>query len=198
MQILQNFIVFEGIDGSGKSTQLKLLQEKLHDAWFTAEPTNVKIGAFLRNILRGEIEAHPTTVVHLFAADRAEHVYGKDGIVERCKNGEIVICDRYLFSNLAYQGVTCGLDLPLKLNSDFPLPKIVVYFDIAPEKSLERVQGRGESEIYEKLDFLQSTYDMYNQVFDIYKDSGVKIVRIDATKSARVIAEEVFDIIRNA
>lgn len=198
MQILENFIVFEGIDGSGKSTQLKLLQKKLQDAWFTAEPTNVKIGAFLRSILRGEIDAHPTTVVHLFAADRAEHVYGKDGIVERSENGEIVVCDRYLFSNLAYQGVTCGLDLPLKLNSDFPLPQIVFYFDIQPEKSLARVQGRGESEIYEKLDFLQSTYDMYNKVFDLYKDSGVKIVRIDATKSAEEIAEEVFQLIRNA
>ena len=202
MQTVKNFIVFEGIDGSGKSTQLRLLQEKLQNAWFTAEPTSVKIGAFLRNILRGEIEAHPTTVMHLFAADRAEHIYGKDGILERCESGEIVVCDRYLFSNLAYQGVTCGLDLPFKLNSDFPLPQIVFYFDIEPEQSLKRVRGRGESEIYEKQDFLQKTYDMYNAVFDKYEkliatgEIDMNIVKIDATQDANAIAEKVFEKIR--
>ncbi len=199
-QTISSFIVFEGIDGSGKSTQLKLLEDKISstEAFFTAEPTNLHTGKFLRSILKGEVEAHPTTVVHLFAADRAEHLYGKEGIIETCNNGKLCVCDRYLFSNLAYQGVTCGEELPAKLNDNFPLPELVIYFDIDPKESLKRAQSRGEAEIYEKLDFLESTHSEYEKVFKHYEEmiakklTTMKIVRIDASQSQEKISEIVW------
>ncbi len=206
-QNISNFVVFEGIDGSGKTTQLKAIENKFatlpqpnnqKKLFFTAEPTNLKTGQFLRSILRGEIEAHPTTVVHLFAADRAEHLYANDGIIERCNNGEICICDRYLFSNLAYQGVTCGIELPAKLNDNFPLPELVLYFDINPQDALKRAQNRGESEIYEKQDFLEKTHEQYIKVFEKYENlisqglTNMKIVRIDASQSQEFILDIVW------
>ncbi len=239
-QTISNFIVFEGIDGSGKSTQLKILEKKIHKSmlyakehkihtvesnsreknttytyeeetlayvsetaktvksFFTAEPTNLHTGKFLRSILRGEIEAHPTTVVHLFAADRAEHLYAKNGIIERCKNGQLCVCDRYLFSNLAYQGVTCGMNLPIQLNDEFPLPQLVLYFDINPQEALKRAQSRGDAEIYEKIDFLEKTHDQYEIVFERYENmirqglTSMKIVRIDASLPQDEIADIVW------
>lgn len=201
---LLNFIVFEGIDGSGKTTQLKILQKRLESvpSFITAEPTNLKTGIFLRSILKGDIMVHPITVVHLFAADRAEHLYGNGGIVERCHKGEICICDRYLFSNLAYQGITCGEEIPAKLNADFPLPQIVFYFDINPDISLKRMASRNVTEIYEKKDFLEKTSAEYRKIFDRYSKipldissnilqntPAMQIVTIDATQSEKDIAQ---------
>ena len=82
--VLQSFIVFEGLDGSGTSTQIKLLQEKISEqkAWFTAEPTNNETGLFLRKMLKGEIKIHPKTSAYMFATDRCEHINGKNGIQE--------------------------------------------------------------------------------------------------------------------
>lgn len=194
--ILSNFIVFEGIDGSGKTTQLTILEKRLINkpSFFTAEPTTLETGLFLRRILQGEITVHPVTVVHLFAADRAEHLYGTGGIVERCNKKEICVCDRYLFSNLAYQGITCGEEVPVRLNADFPLPQIVFYFDIDPDLSLKRMNSRNVTEIYEKKDFLEKTAHEYRKVFDRYRKMSsestlaMRIVTIDASQTEEEIA----------
>ncbi|MGL4985784.1 MAG: dTMP kinase, partial [Treponemataceae bacterium] len=130
--VLPNFIVFEGIDGSGTSTQMQILKDRLKndDIFFTAEPTTQETGKFLRQILGSKISVHPKTAAYLFAADRCEHLYGTGGIVEALSQNKVVICDRYLFSSLAYQTQECGVELPSLLNKDFPLPQIVFFFDI--------------------------------------------------------------------
>ena len=89
--ILNNFVVFEGIDGAGTSTQLKILQERPESAKidFSAEPTSFETGKFLRSLLCGKISLDPRTTAYLFAADRAEHVYGEHGIENSLKNGKI-------------------------------------------------------------------------------------------------------------
>lgn len=195
--ILQNFIVLEGIDGAGTSTQLKKLQEKLSakQAFFTAEPVETsETGKFLRRVLSGEVSVHPGTAAFLFAADRNEHLYGKDGIVEKDSNGILCFSDRYLFSSLAYQTATCGEELPRLLNSTFPLPRILFFFRIDPKVSLARITGRGVTEIYEKEDFLRKTEAEYEKVVASFKnqaDSGMKVVEIDAAQSP----DAVFDII---
>lgn len=187
--ILQNFIVLEGIDGAGTSTQLKKLQDKLGNtrAFYTAEPVETsETGKFLRRILSGDVPVHPGTAAFLFAADRNEHLYGKDGIVEKDNRGILCFSDRYLFSSLAYQAATCGEELPRLLNSTFPLPRILFFFRIDPETSLARIKGRGVTEIYEKVGFLKKTEAEYERVIDSFKedaDSGMKIVEIDATLS---------------
>ena len=196
--ILQDFIVFEGIDGSGTSTQIQRLQKRLSgkNVFFTAEPTELETGIFLRRVLRGEIEVAPETAARLFAADRCEHIYGKGGIIETCKT-KLCVCDRYLFSSLAYQSVECGIELPAKLNEDFPLPETVFYFDIEPELSLKRIAGRGITEIYEKKDFLDKTAAAYDKIFADFeaKNTGMNIVRIDAAQSTDEIEKIIWSIV---
>src|SRR3989339_2072899 len=93
---LKNFIVFEGIDGSGTTTQLRRLAAAMerndlpHMA--TAEPTSRPEGALIRQILKGDLEADPGTVAYLFAADRHQHLHGKDGMLEAIACGKVVLC----------------------------------------------------------------------------------------------------------
>ena len=198
--ILKNFVVFEGIDGAGTSTQINILKEKKEAErfLFTAEPTDSPTGKFLRTVLKGNVELDPRTSAYLFAADRAEHLWGKSGsncgIEKKCSDGKIVISDRYFFSSLTYQSVTCGEELPRLLNSAFPLPQILFFFKISPEISLKRVDVRGEREIYEKIDFLQATEERYEKLMDEYesKNTGMKIVRLDAEKSKEEVSAQIW------
>ena len=197
--ILKNFIVFEGIDGSGTSTQIKRLVESNPSRFFaTAEPTTNETGKFLRRMLCGEFAVDEKTASYLFAADRCEHIYGKNGVEELIKNGKTVVSDRYFFSSLAYQSVSCGKDLPRLLNSPFPLPEYLFYFKIDPEVSLKRVDSRnGQKEIYEKIDIQKKIAKLYDEVIEEYQEksqeSGMKIITIDASKSI----DEVFTDIIN-
>jgi dTMP kinase len=193
--VLKNFIAFEGIDGSGTSTQIKKLVESNPNVFIaTAEPTTNETGKFLRRMLCGEVSVDEKTASYLFAADRCEHIFGKDGIEDLIKNGKTVVSDRYFFSSLAYQSVSCGKDLPRLLNSPFPLPEYLFYFKIDPEISLKRVDSRnGQKEIYEKLDIQKKIAKLYDEVIEEYQEktneSGMKIIIIDATKSI----DEVFN-----
>lgn len=196
--IIKNFIVFEGIDGAGTTTQIKLLAEKLgqEKVWQTAEPTDKETGKFLRKMLKGDFAVSEKTASYLFAADRCEHIFGKNGILEQTGKGKIVLSDRYFFSSLAYQSVTCGKELPELLNSPFPLPEILFYFKIDPEISLSRVESRGEAkEIYEKIDFQKKTASLYDAVMQEYKGAkgaGMKLIEVDASKSIQEISEFIY------
>lgn len=196
--IIKNFIVFEGIDGAGTTTQIKLLAEKLgqEKVWQTAEPTDKETGKFLRKMLKGDFAVSEKTASYLFAADRCEHIFGKNGILEQTEKGKIVLSDRYFFSSLAYQSVTCGKELPELLNSPFPLPEILFYFKIDPEISLSRVESRGEAkEIYEKIDFQKKTASLYDAVMQEYKGAkgaGMKLIEVDASKSIQEISEFIY------
>ena len=198
--ILKNFIVFEGIDGAGTSTQIKKICEKNPQKFFqTAEPTSLETGKFLRRMLGGEFSVDEKTNSFLFAADRAEHLYGKNGIIEQINNGKTVISDRYLFSSLAYQSISCGEELPKLLNSTFPLPEILFFFEIDPEISLKRVDSRNEKkEIYEKIETQKKIAMEYEKIISEYENNpscGMKIIRIDATKSIEEISEAISKII---
>jgi len=86
------------------------------------------VGMLIRQVLSGEIHAEPETLAYLFAADRNEHLYGQNGILEACTKGQLVLCDRYVLSSLAYQGSVCKNNLPARLNADFPPPELTVFF----------------------------------------------------------------------
>lgn len=198
--ILKNFIVFEGIDGSGTSTQIQMIANtnKIKFA-ATSEPTKNETGLFLRKMLKGDFSIDERTVAYLFAADRCEHIYGKNGILELLKQGKTVISDRYFFSSLAYQSSVCGKELPRLLNSPFPLPEYLFYFKINPEISLKRVNSRNETkEIYEKLDIQIKTAALYDEVIEEYKKMGteneMKIITIDASKSIEEVNSEIMKI----
>lgn len=201
--VLKNFIVFEGIDGSGTSTQIKKLEESFPQKIITtAEPTKSEIGKFLRKMLSGEFSVDEKTASYLFAADRCEHLYGKNGIIENLQNDKIVVSDRYFFSSLAYQSVSCGKELPKLLNSPFPLPEYLFYFEINPEISLNRVNSRGEKkEIYENLEIQKKTANLYDEIISEYendKSHKMKIIRIDASKSIEEIFQKIQEILNLA
>ena len=193
--ILKNFIVFEGIDGAGTSTQIKKLVERDTTRFVgTAEPTSGETGRFLRRMLGGEFSVDEKTNAYLFAADRCEHIFGKGGVKELCEGGTIVVSDRYFFSSMAYQSVSCGEELPRLLNSPFPLPEYLFYFVINPEISLGRVTARGEKkEIYETIEKQKKIAAQYEKVISEYEktaaETGMKIIRIDASDSIENISE---------
>ena len=200
--ILKDFVVFEGIDGAGTSTQIKLLAAR-DEARFvtTAEPTCGETGRFLRRMLAGDFSVDEKTNAFLFAADRCEHIHGKGGVIEQINSGKIVLSDRYFFSSLAYQSVSCGKEIPELVNSGFPLPEILFYFVINPEISLGRVNARGEKkEIYETIEKQKKIAAQYEAVISEYestaKGKGMKIVRIDAAKPIEEISEEIFSYFR--
>lgn len=210
--ILQNFIVFEGIDGAGTSTQIEMLKNRPEatDFLFTAEPTSAPTGKFLRQMLKGDFPLQNESAAYLFAADRNEHVNGKlltqgntlvTGIKEACQSGRKVVSDRYLFSSLAYQSINCPPEVPRLLNSLFPLPQLLFYFEISPKDSLSRLGDRNFREIYEKEDFLNRTVQEYHNVLSEYsekaKNQGMKIVLIDAKKTKEEISANIWQEIKN-
>lgn len=199
--LLKNFIVFEGIDGAGTSTQIKKLCAKNPKLLIpTAEPTDRATGRFLRQMLAGDFKVDERTSSYLFAADRCEHIYGDGGVEELLKAGRIVVSDRYFFSSLAYQSASCGKEIPRLVNSPFPLPEVLFYFEINPEISLKRVESRdGKREIYEKIDYQKKTAALYDEVISEYENNpdGMKIVRVDATKSIKEISDFIYNTLIN-
>jgi dTMP kinase len=201
-KILKRFIVLEGGDGTGTTTQLKRLRLALERAgiahWITAEPSDRSEGLLIRRILSGELPRDPGTLARLFAADRNEHLNGKDGILERLDRGEAVICDRYVLSSLAYQGVACGRELPAELNRGFPLPELLIYFDLAPETSLERLAGRENLDIFEKLPFQEKVRAAYQSELARYASSGMRIATLDASRSVEDVGRDMLSAVGDA
>ncbi len=203
--ILRKFIVFEGIDGAGTSTQIEKLKKrpKTEQFLFTAEPSSGETGKFLRRMLKGDIGLENSTAAYLFAADRNEHITGKlrcegqtliSGIKEACLSGKTVVSDRYLFSSLAYQSISCPKELPYILNSTFPLPQLLFYFDIDPSISLERIKGRDTKEIYEKEDFLRKAAAEYKKAVArmSLQEKEMKVVTLDATNDIEELSEKIW------
>jgi len=203
-----NFVVFEGIDGTGTTTQLRILEEKYREAHgadraqtvFTCEPTSGEIGKLIRRCLKGELAYTQDTIARLFAADRGEHIHGKGGILELCAQGKAVFSDRYLFSSLAYQGEAGANSLAELLNRDFPLPEYLFFFDIDPEISMNRVESRStDLEIYERRDFQKKVRERYLEIVAEAEknETGMKVIRIDATESVDEIARKIWRIACN-
>ena len=187
----RRFIVLEGIDGSGTTTQLGRLGNHLAHAgirhWITCEPTRRPEGSLLRRILSGELDAHPGTVAYLFAADRHQHLHGSGGIVERLESGDVVVCDRYVLSSLAYQSAACGSGLPRMLNSGFPVPGLTLFFRIPPAVSLRRLAGRERLDIYERLEFLETVSAEYERALGEAALAGGRIVIVDAAEPEEIV-----------
>jgi dTMP kinase len=178
----ENFVVFEGLDGAGTSTQIALVDQALGGIahWVTSEPSRSPAGRLLRDVLKGREEMSPQGLAYLFACDRNEHLYGPDGIVEHLERGEIVVCDRYLFSSIAYQGVDAGFELVSALNEPFPLPESLVWFDIDPRLSMARIEGRSELEIFENIPFQVRVRHSYLEAIDSFRGSDMELISVRA------------------
>ena len=197
MDIISNFAVFEGGDGSGTTSQLSLLAERFKGikkpVFFpTFEPTDGQIGKVIRAALKKEISLKPETMAMLFAADRNEHLHGRDGVLSRASRGELVVSDRYVLSSLVYQSIECGDELPNLLNSRFAAPEVLFFFDLDPEIALRRLQSRTTLEIYEYREFQVKVREKYQSLLGMYRDAGVRVQTIDASKSEQEVAQQVW------
>ena len=195
------FIALEGIDGSGKSTQAKLLAEKLtaagHKVYTTFEPTDGMIGTVLRSILKGAIKADHRTIAGLFLADRLDHLLNEEtGLVKKMQDGYTVITDRYYFSSYAYHGTHMDMDWVIAANSicaQALKPDINIFIDVAPETSMQRINtNRTSTELFENLDSLINIKAKYTEAFEKLK-SEEKIFITDGNRSPESIAADIFD-----
>ena len=195
------FIVFEGIDGSGKSTQIRLLAERLsasgREVYTTAEPTASVSGGLLRDALSGVSKRSACELAALFLLDRINHnVTEAGGIGKMLEAGYDVICDRYYYSSIAYQGSETDFEWVKTLNVSCPeirRPDVCIFLDLDPDTSLARIEkGRAVTEIYEKKDKLAAVRASYKRVFESLGDKeNVKIVNASGTPEE--ISDEIFE-----
>jgi dTMP kinase len=196
--IIRNFVVLEGGDGTGTSTQLSILKKRLAETAKAPqysigfEPTEGSIGKLIRLALRGEVPLRPETVARLFAADRGEHLYAADGVVERAARGELVVSDRYVPSSLVYQGLACGEELPAELNAGFPKPELLLFFDVDPRVAVGRIQHRQTKDDFERLDFQLLAKERYERILPAYAGTETRLARIDASRPVEEVAQQVW------
>ncbi len=184
------FVVLEGIDGAGTTTQMKCLKEQLlakgYGVHLTREPSDNFLGLLIRKALTATLKdsaekpvsLNDETLALLFAADRLHHL--AEEILPALHEGKIVICDRYYGSSLVYQGALCGLDWVKEINSRAIKPDVTLYFSLPVAVASARRRGRGEpKERFEEDRLLEEVADRYEQLYA----NEAAAFRIDATKS---------------
>ena len=192
------FIVFEGIDGSGKSTHAVLLKERLekegYRVFLTQEPSDGEAGQLLRRCLTGKADLPEQAIAGLFMTDRIDHIlHPKTGLLAHLEAGEIVICDRYYFSSFAYNGMYAPMEWIIEINRvarEMLRPDLNLFLDIRPETFLSRIENRGTTERYEKLEVLKKVRENYLKAFAALPDEKVAVV--DNTQPLDAAAEEVY------
>ena len=209
------FITFEGIEGSGKSTQAKILQDKIINSPFfsnreillTREPGGTEVGEAVRKLLldKNTLFANPLSEYLLYYAARIEHWQQK--ILPALTRGAIVICDRFFDSSIAYQAFAMNLDFNLaqKLhleiigaivkNSSFsPIPDITILCDLSVADSLSRINGRDENNRYEEF-----SIDFHNKVrngfLQIAEANSKRFHILDASQNPDKIANKIWQIV---
>jgi len=194
------FIALEGLDGSGKSTQTKLLAEKLKEqglnVYTTSEPTTSRIGSIIKDIFKHKMQADHRTIAALFVADRLDHLLNKtDGIVKKLEEGYTVICDRYYFSSYAYQGTHLDMDWVIEANSlsaDILRPDLNIFIDVSPDTSMKRVnRSRPSTELYETVENLANVRKKFFEAFEKLKDQEVIFIT-EGNRSPDLIANDIW------
>ena len=196
------FIVFEGIDSCGKTTQAELLKDYLisqqEQVVISPEPSNGIIGNMIRQALKQRIvfsrdrDLFDEQMAYLFAADRHDHLYNDvDGVYKLIKDNYHVISTRYYFSSLAYNCETSAkFDFIRKLNDRFPNPDLTIYIDIPIEISLSRLQERSLKEVYENKNKLTKVREQYQKIFANYQGEAISI---DGTEAVQSIHQQIVD-----
>lgn len=184
------FIVLEGLDGSGKGTQIvRLVQElqKNNTVYQTAEPTVSTVGGLVRDILGGFRESTAQELSALFLADRIFHnINPKNGIQQYIERGIDVVCDRYYYSSFAYQGIDANLEWVMQMNlkcDKIMKPDLCLFLDVDPDNCESRLNdGRLSREIFENREMLEKIRRRFFDVFDLLSESeNIRI--IDAVRS---------------
>lgn len=191
------FIVIEGLDGSGKSTQINRLaahlRQKGRHVHLTAEPTVSTTGGMLRDALGGVTQKTACELAAMFVVDRIFHnVNPVNGINKMLEDGYDVICDRYYYSSLAYQGSETDLDWVRDMNVRCPeirKPDLCIFLDLDPEICMKRIgANRSTTEIYEKKETLERVRARYMDIFAQLDDN---VVVIDTAADIESIAQQI-------
>ncbi|MBN2694375.1 dTMP kinase [bacterium] len=194
------FIVFEGIDGSGTTTQIQLIEKLLKDRGVkvhrTAEPTGGVLGSLIRQILNRRLvtldgaSIDPKVTALLFAADRVDHIQNE--ITPYIEKGITVLSDRYDLSSFVYQGLFTGdVNWVKEINRYAIEPDLLIYLDIDGDSAFERISNnRVFLDAYEKKELLNSYSKLYKKEFEQYR--GKNRVQIDG----KLTQDEIFNIIK--
>ncbi len=198
------FITFEGCDGCGKSTQLKLLSNYLTEQniphIFTREPGGGQISEQIRAILLSgkNMEMTDECEALLYAAARVQHLY--DRVEPALKEGKLVICDRYVDSSLAYQAYARGLgvDFVKKINAfalEKYLPDLTVFIDLTPEAAFARKKGADENDRMELagMEFHKRVYGGYKT---LEKENPDRFIAVDGNKTPDGIFADVVALLK--
>jgi len=193
-ETMKQFVTFEGIDGSGKSTISKLVFKRLqasgYDSVLTFEPTDSTVGKFVQDCIRQQSDPFITSFT--FIADRILHC---KQIQHWLDEGKIVLCDRYAESTYAYQAAQLENEVknPLKWLQDLSKDRILIptrtfLFVIDPKTSLARIQHRSELIPFERLTFLEKVHQNYLTIC-----KGKRFLHLDATKPIEELVQLCID-----
>lgn len=185
------FIVFEGIDGSGTTTQTARLVSWLGEtgsAIQTAEPTDSEFGRLLRRVLKGDVPAPAATTALMFAADRVDHMDRK--IEPTLASGTHVVSDRYVVSSFAYQGSLLDLSFVKEINSLARTPDLTIFLRVSAEIAMERIaRSRTERDAYEHLEFQREVAQSYER--SILEPEAGRVEIIDGEQQPDAITSQV-------
>lgn len=206
------FVVIEGLDGAGTTTQTALLVERLQDAgqpaMSTHEPSDGPVGVLIRQMLSKRIvtpsadgSVQPVgreVLALLFAADRLDHVEAK--VAPALAAGKAVISDRYYHSSFAYQGDVdesdhFDIDWVRTLNQRARTPDVTIFLEASVDLCLSRLSGRGSRDIYETREKLERLERRYDQVMQALEGEGERIVRLDAGRSIDDLSDAIYSIV---
>ncbi len=196
------FIVLEGIDGSGTTTQAAMLHEHLVGrglaTWLTREPTDTPLGRFIRDTLAGQADSagdgpfalSESALCLLFAADRIEH----SRVIDETRRKQHVICDRYIMSSIAYQSrePDISAERVIEVNRGCAVPDLTFYLDVSVDECLHRLEGRsGSPTVYEKRRLLETIARNYRSVSSIYQRHFGLLIEIDGSRPPTEVHEEI-------
>ncbi len=184
------FVVFEGLDGAGKTTQVQLLSARLQQQGYAVvslkEPTDGPWGQKIRQLAQHGRDVSPLTELEWFLQDRQEDVARNIAPALQCHH--IVLLDRYYFSTIAYQGAL-GLDpqtIQARNEAFAPTPDLLFLLDIPPAQGLQRVHQRGGATAFERLDYLERVAQVFAGMSFAY------LRRLDALREAAAIHHSIW------
>lgn len=189
------FISFEGLDGCGKTTQLERLRAHLTARGISCvaqrEPTDGPVGRVIRQAIQKEIRLAEETLALLFAADRYEHALA---LGQTLAEGQTVLCDRYLFSSLAYQSVSLSMETVRSCNraaEALLLPDLTVFLDVSPEACMRRITAnRPQTDLFESAARLRKVREGFYRAFDLLGDKA-PVLRVDGERSPDEVFTEI-------
>jgi len=194
------FIVLEGIDGSGKSSQVGPLVERLEGLGLPCradrEPTDRPVGALIRRALTGQTPLDPRVVAALYAADRLDHLVNEEnGLCAAIGRGITVVSDRYYFSSYAYHSVDVDMNWVIGANSlsaDLLRPTVTVFLDVPVEEAMARIRkSRDHMELFEQEERLRRTRELYFRAFQRLRDVE-NVAVVDGSGAQEQVAQRIW------